>query len=581
MRGWGFIAVCLAVLVGLGGSYGARVLPVHAAPSLVGRVDASGAATATPVRTPRATRTPRPTVGPRPTRTPRPTATPLPADLVVTSTGDAPSCPKGPGNPAYTLRCALYDADGVKIKTTISFAIPATDAGCHAVNRGSQTVTACTIAVKRTLPSLTASGITIDGTSQAGSAANTNSSTASGSNAVTTIQIDGSSAPGAGLTIQRATGDTIEGLAITNFHHGSAIAINGAHDALVRGNVIGMTPNGVDAGNVHGITLAGAVDSIIGGDTPGASNAVTASSSDGLSVEGGSGNAIRGNYIGAGLAGASTRGNAGVGIAIGKGAQKTRITDNLITRSGREGILIDKSPVVIERGSFVGNKELGIDVIPFNVPNCSITVRNPHGSVPCPVIRSVSAGQVRGTACKGCTVQLYVAGGDTTGRGFGEGKTYLGQALARTGSWTIKLGSHQLNPATQQVTATDTTSGAAAATSEFALNMPIHLHFKHLGATYALRHIKAKGLKPARTVETGILFSWTLTSQVGVAGFDLYGNGHRLDTHMIRARSQTTYKVLLRLGGHRVVKGPFTLSVLLKNGLRQTFPIQLAAAKKG
>jgi hypothetical protein len=83
---------------------------------------------------------------------------------------------------------------------------------------------------------------------------------------------------------------------------------------------------------------------------------------------------------------------------------------------------------------------------------------------------------VRGTACAGCTVEVYIASNEADDQGHGEGTIYLGSATAdRSGTWSLALAGGRLSPG-QYVTATTTTqatSSTPAETSEFAANVAV------------------------------------------------------------------------------------------------------------
>jgi hypothetical protein len=82
---------------------------------------------------------------------------------------------------------------------------------------------------------------------------------------------------------------------------------------------------------------------------------------------------------------------------------------------------------------------------------------------------------VSGTACAGCTVEVYIASNEADDLGHGEGMLYLGSATAgSTGQWSLSPPSGRIPPGAY-VTATATapvSPGPAAETSEFAANVP-------------------------------------------------------------------------------------------------------------
>jgi hypothetical protein len=89
------------------------------------------------------------------------------------------------------------------------------------------------------------------------------------------------------------------------------------------------------------------------------------------------------------------------------------------------------------------------------------------------VIRKASSKVIVGTACHGCSVEVYVATNEVDDQGHGEGRTFVGAAVAGTeGRWTLKPAVGTLQRG-QWLTATATTPATPgpAETSEFAANM--------------------------------------------------------------------------------------------------------------
>jgi CSLREA domain-containing protein len=133
----------------------------------------------------------------------------------------------------------------------------------------------------------------------------------------------------------------------------------------------------------------------------------------------------------------------------------------------------------ITRNSIYSNTGLGIDLDPnaqvnINDPGDSDT--GPNEQLNFPVITSAQATSVTGTACPGCTVELFVA--DSNGPGtaggpgagaYGEGRTYLTATTASGGGQFTTAISGVSNG--QWVTATATDS--AGNTSEFSENVKV------------------------------------------------------------------------------------------------------------
>lgn len=128
-------------------------------------------------------------------------------NLTVTTTSDLP----WPCGSAYSLRCAMIQANMDGSGDYIKFKIPRTDPGCSGT-RG-----VCTLRPTSPLPALTASHTTIDGYTQPGSSPNT-LLLHQGDNAVLAIRVDGTAAPfGEDGFYIPGSYDTIQGLEVTGF----------------------------------------------------------------------------------------------------------------------------------------------------------------------------------------------------------------------------------------------------------------------------------------------------------------------------------------------------------------------------
>jgi len=64
-------------------------------------------------------------------------------------------------------------------------------------------------------------------------------------------------------------------------------------------------------------------------------------------------------------------------------------------------------------------------------------------------------------------------------------------------------------------------------------------------------------------------FAWRLARNQGVAGFDLFADHQRLNSHLIATHASPNYTYRVSY----TVARPFTLQVVLKNGTRQIVPL--------
>ena len=207
-----------------------------------------------------------------------------------------------------TLREAITAANAHAGTDTIVFNIPG--AGPHTIRPTSN------------LPSIT-SPVTIDGYTQPGASANTE---AFGDDAVLTIELDGSLGSTFGLPSLlsiSAGSSTVRGLVINRGSalYGISLDTNGGN--TIEGNFIGTNVAG-DAvlGNNQGVIIQfGSSNNLIGGLTPAARNIISGNS-DGISLSGGPGNIIEGNFIGTDHTGSNDLGNT-IGIGVTASSNNT------------------------------------------------------------------------------------------------------------------------------------------------------------------------------------------------------------------------------------------------------------------
>ena len=207
-----------------------------------------------------------------------------------------------------TLREAITAANAHAGPDTIVFNIPG--AGPHTIRPNSN------------LPSIT-SPVTIDGYMQPGASANT---LADGDNAVLMIELDGSLGNTFGLPSLlsiSAGSSTVRGLVINRGSalYGISLDTNGGN--TIEGNFIGTNVAG-DAvlGNNQGVIIQfGSSNNLIGGLMPAARNIISGNS-DGISLSGGPGNIIEGNFIGTDHTGSNDLGNT-IGIGVTASSNNT------------------------------------------------------------------------------------------------------------------------------------------------------------------------------------------------------------------------------------------------------------------
>lgn len=216
----------------------------------------------------------------------------------TTNDSDAPAfqvCDANPMNANCSLRGALTAADANAGSHIIQFDLSTSDPGYIASTAHWR------FAPATNYPFVT-NDLVIDGYSQAGSAANTNTPDQGGSNAVLRIEIRG---PGAssqltGLQVTNsAAALTLRGIAISGFQANLALDTFATHH--IEGCFIGTDITGMLAGdtsNGSGFGIRSSGPSVIGGVTPAARNVISGNPYLGISNSNGAALTVQGNLIG-------------------------------------------------------------------------------------------------------------------------------------------------------------------------------------------------------------------------------------------------------------------------------------------
>ncbi len=169
---------------------------------------------------------------------------------------------------------------------------------------------------------------------------------------------------GTGIIVQAtANGNTIGGSAAgqSNLVSGNTtgLALVNNADNIVQGNLIGTTVDGnTNLGNEEGILATATTNLTIGGSNPGEGNLISASTTNGIHLAGGSGVRIQGNKIGTIADGSEALGNDN-GISVQNhtgaviGGNFNNGEGNLISGNGNDGILISSTGTVV-KGNTIG-----------------------------------------------------------------------------------------------------------------------------------------------------------------------------------------------------------------------------------
>ncbi len=235
--------------------------------------------------------------------------------------------------------------------------------------------------------------------------------------------------------------------------NGVGIRIDGAGEepssTSIRMNLIGTDGAGEGAIPNHiGVHVEGGNQTSIGGDEPGRGNVISGNDI-GAFLETGSA-IVRGNKIGVSSRGGSLPNEVGIQVKshdepiqidqigggndiafntdhgiFSQGGTKADIQGNRIWNNGGHGIYLTLGETgahllggqnTIRQNSIYANSGLGIRI---EDPDVNFGVRPP-------VISNAHGSVVRGSACAGCRVEVFMAEADPSGSG--EGKRFLGEA---------------------------------------------------------------------------------------------------------------------------------------------------------
>ncbi|HYE17452.1 MAG TPA: Calx-beta domain-containing protein [Tepidisphaeraceae bacterium] len=206
------------------------------------------------------------------------------------------------------------------------------------------------------------------------------------------VQLDGSLAGRAVSGLRVYGGNTVRGLAITNFNASGIDLFAGgptAKPSTIVGNWIGLDLAGNAAGNnANGIYVA-SPGNTIGGATALDRNVISASrAANGVFVQNATatGNVIKGNYIGTDPTGTQARANFHNGVGT-QNAPNTQIINNLISGNNDDGIILQGAGSTgnVVQGNLVGVNVTGTAALPnrlwgIEIQSASNTIGGTLGS---------------------------------------------------------------------------------------------------------------------------------------------------------------------------------------------------------
>jgi CSLREA domain-containing protein len=204
--------------------------------------------------------------------------------------------------------------------------------------------------------------VTINGYSQSGASANTNTT---GNNAVLKIILDGVNlgSSGVGLEMDSFNG-LVKGLVIQRF--GTAgIKVSGTK-VVIEGNFIGTDAAGNAARpNGLGVVISGDQNTV-GGSNPSQRNVISGNNQTGVSIfgEGADTNLVIGNYIGTKKGGTAALANGLEGVRIDHAPGNTvggsaAASRNVISGNGGSGIYVTNTGYELVAGNYIGTNAAG------------------------------------------------------------------------------------------------------------------------------------------------------------------------------------------------------------------------------
>ncbi|MCO6500738.1 MAG: T9SS type A sorting domain-containing protein [Vicingus serpentipes] len=340
---------------------------------------------------------------------------------------------------AGSLRDAINTANSNGVADVISFCIDGN--APHTITLNSQ------------LPDITENDITIDASTQTGSAA-------------FKIVLDGNNAVNTGINILNAENVVIKGLSIINFTD-NGIAINGSTSSgsisenhiagngnhgidisltnpnySITGNLIGTDETGTLAQSnggdgIHANNTGGTIT--IGGANTGEGNIISANVGDGLELSATSGAFIvQGNSIGTGTNGTEELGNGEYGVETAGTTDNILIggtnngEGNIIAFNGEEGVCVCSATnyeVEVRKNSFFGNSQ--------TTGNGGIRlVTGANNGIQSVLITSVTSSQITGESVSNGVVELFM----DDSYSYCEGKILIGSTVAdQNGNWSLSL----------------------------------------------------------------------------------------------------------------------------------------------
>jgi len=250
--------------------------------------------------------------------------------------------------------------------------------------------------------------------------------------------------------------------------HGTKVTNNRVIGNYIGTDVTGKAVTSYTGNGTHGIRLEDRVtyntisDNVIGGNTGSA-----------IKFDNVSHNTFKHNRVGIGVNGGAIP-NTQFGVLVTNHAAMNIVGPGNIISNESAGVTVtgnaDNDFNTITQNSTFGNVGLGIDIAPLGVVNANDAGDTDSGAneqLNFPELREATTTTVSGTACDGCTIEVFKA--DSGSDAHGEGKTYAGAGTARSdGSFTAAV-----TGVARGDVVTATATDPAGNTSEFSRNITV------------------------------------------------------------------------------------------------------------
>lgn len=169
-----------------------------------------------------------------------------------------------------------------------------------------------------------------------------------------------------GINVNGTTNTIIRGNVISGNNNGIRLVGSSASNNTVAGNIIGLSASGnLDKGNnTDGVRVEGGSGNMIGGLSAADRNVISGNNGDGVEITGGaSGNKVYGNYIGVGSNGTSNLANGGHGVNINGSPNNLVTYANIIAYNSGAGVYVaNQGGNLISSNSIYFNTATGIQL---------------------------------------------------------------------------------------------------------------------------------------------------------------------------------------------------------------------------